>query len=226
MFDKVSEYVFSLNYAADPNQKQEVYKKAVQVAIEKIKPISFKADIINYLISKFAETKNAILVDYLFANYFEKLPQQYQNLGFKNKILAQLRIAIGRVAPDFSWTEKGKNLSLSKLKDCLSYLIIFYSTECSHCLREVPEIYEFMDGMNNTKVVAFAMETSEKTWLNYQFNMPGWHHVLGLKKWQNTTARTYLINSTPTYFLLGMDKEIISIPRNIDELKMLLKELN
>jgi thiol-disulfide isomerase/thioredoxin len=226
LFDKVSEYVFSLNYAANPNQKQEVYKKAIQVAIEKIKPISFKADIINFLISKFAETKNAVLVDYLFANYFEKLPQQYQNLGFKNKILAQLRIAIGRVAPDFSWTEKGKNVSLSKLKDGLSYLIIFYSTECSHCLREVPEVHKFMKGMNNTKVVAFAMETSEKTWLNYQFNMPGWHHVLGLKKWQNTTARTYLINSTPTYFLLGMDKKIISIPKNIDELKMLLKELN
>ena len=226
LFDKVSEYVFSLNYAADPNQKQEVYKKAVQVAIEKIKPISFKADIINYLISKFAETKNAVLVDYIFANYFEKLPQQYQNLGFKNKILAQLRIAIGRVAPDFSWTEKGKNLSLSKLKDGLSYLIIFYSTECSHCLREVPKVYEFMKGMNNTKVIAFAMETSEKTWINYQFTLPRWHHVLGLKKWQNTTARTYLVNSTPTYFLLGMDKKIISIPENIDELKMLLKELN
>ena len=226
LFDKVSEYVFSLNYAADPNQKQEVYKKAVQVVIEKIKPISFKADIINYLISKFAETKNAVLVDYIFANYFEKLPQQYQNLDFKNKILAQLRVAIGRVAPDFSWTEKGKNLSLSELKDGLSYLIIFYSTECSHCLREVPTVYEFMKGMNNTKVIAFAMETSEKTWINYQFTMPRWHHVLGLKKWQNTTARTYLVNSTPTYFLLGMDKKIISIPENIDELKMLLKELN
>jgi len=226
LFDKVSEYVFSLNYAADPNQKQEVYKKAVQVVIEKIKPISFKADIINYLISKFAETKNAVLVDYIFANYFEKLPQQYQNLDFKNKILAQLRVAIGRVAPDFSWTEKGKNLSLSELKDGLSYLIIFYSTECSHCLREVPKVYEFMKGMNNTKVIAFAMETSEKTWINYQFTMPRWHHVLGLKKWQNTTARTYLVNSTPTYFLLGMDKKIISIPENIDELKMLLKELN
>ena len=225
-FDKISEYVFSLNYASDPNQKQEVYKKAVQVAVEKIKPISFKADIINYLISKFAETKNAVLVDYLFANYFEKLPQQYQSLGFKNKILAQLRIAIGRIAPDFSWTEKGKTLSLSKLKDGLSYLIIFYSTECSHCLREVPDLYEYMNDMKNTKVIAFAMETSDKTWLNYQSKMPGWHHALGLKKWQNTTARTYLINSTPTYFLLGMDKKIISIPKNIDELKMLLNELN
>ena len=51
------------------------------------------------------------------------------------------------------------------------------------------------------------METSEKTWINYQFTMPGWHHVLGLKKWQNTTARTYLVNSTPTYFLLGYGQE-------------------
>jgi thiol-disulfide isomerase/thioredoxin len=166
------------------------------------------------------------LVDHLFTNYFDKLPKENQNIKLKNKILAQLRIAIGRVAPDFSWTENGKELRLSSLKDGLSYVLIFYSTECSHCLREVPEIFDYMKGKTNTKVIAFAMETSAKTWTNYQLKMPGWHHVLGLGKWENTTARTYQINSTPTYFVLGMDKEIISIPKTLDDLKMVLRELN
>ena len=145
---------------------------------------------------------------------------------YLDKILAQLRIAIGRVAPDFSWTENGKELRLSSLKDGLSYVLIFYSTGCSHCLREVPEIFDYMKSKTNTKVIAFAMETSAKTWTNYQLKMPGWHHVLGLGKWENTTARTYQINSTPTYFVLGMDKEIISIPKTLDDLKLVLRELN
>ena len=226
LFDKISEYVVSLNVAANPAQKQEFYKKASKAAIEKTTTISFKTDVINYLISQFAEIKNAVLVDHLFTNYFDKLPKENQNIKLKNKILAQLRIAIGRVAPDFSWTENGKELRLSSLKDGLSYVLIFYSTECSHCLREVPEIFDYMKGKTNTKVIAFAMETSAKTWTNYQLKMPGWHHVLGLGKWENTTARTYQINSTPTYFVLGMDKEIISIPKTLDDLKLVLRELN
>jgi thiol-disulfide isomerase/thioredoxin len=226
LFDKTSEYVLYLNVAADPVQKQEYYKKASKIAIEKTTTISFKTDIINYLISQFAEIKNAVLVDHLFTNYFDKLPKENQNIKLKNKILAQLRIAIGRVAPDFSWTENGKELRLSSLKDGLSYVIIFYSTGCSHCLREVPEIFDYMKGKTNTKIIAFAMETSAKTWTNYQLKMPGWHHVLGLGKWENTTARTYQINSTPTYFVLGMDKEIISIPKTLDDLKLVLRELN
>ena len=226
LFDKISEYVVSLNVAANPAQKQEFYKKASKAAIEKSTTISFKTDVINYLISQFAEIKNAVLVDHLFANYFDKLPKENQNIKLKNKILAQLRIAIGRVAPDFSWTENGKELRLSSLKDGLSYVLIFYSTECSHCLREVPEIFDYMKGKTNTKVIAFAMETSAKTWTNYQLKMPGWYHVLGLGKWGNNTARTYQINSTPTYFVLGMDKEIISIPKTLNDLKLVLRELN
>ena len=93
-------------------------------------------------------------------------------------------------------------------------------------MREVPEIYEYMKGKTNTKVIAFAMETSDDVWSNYRLKMPGWHHVLGLGKWENPTAKTYQINSTPSYFVLGMDKQIIAIPRTIDDLKFILDELN
>ena len=83
-----------------------------------------------------------------------------------------------------------------------------------------------MKGKTNTEVIAFAMETSDGVWSNYRLKMPGWHHVLGLGKWENPTAKTYQINSTPSYFILGMDKQIISIPRTIDDLKFILDELN
>ena len=226
LFDKILEYVLTLNFAVDPLQKEETYKNSCKVAISKAKSISFKADVINYLISRFSEIKNATLVDHLFANYFDKLPKENQNIRFKNKILGQLRIAIGRVAPEITWYENGKELRLSSLKNGLNYLLIFYSTGCSHCLREVPAIFEYMKGKTNTEVIAFAMETSDGVWSNYRLKMPGWHHVLGLGKWENPTAKTYQINSTPSYFILGMDKQIISIPRTIDDLKFILDELN
>ena len=57
LFDKISEYVLALNFAVDPVQKEETYKKSCKVAITKAKTTSFKADIINYLISQFSEIK-------------------------------------------------------------------------------------------------------------------------------------------------------------------------
>ena len=89
LFDKVSEYVLFLNFAVNPKQKEENYKKASKVAIGKAPTTAFKAEVINYLISQFSEIQNATLVDHLFANYFDKLPKENQNILFKNQILAR-----------------------------------------------------------------------------------------------------------------------------------------
>jgi thiol-disulfide isomerase/thioredoxin len=215
-----------MNYSRDAKEQERLHKKAVDIAIDKVNDLTFKADVIEFLTSQFASIKNVELVDYLMTNHFEKLPKEKQNLEFKKNIDEVMATAIGRVAPDFTWTENGKEMSLSQLKDGKSYLLIFYSTECSHCLREVPQIYEFMKGKTNTKVIAFAMETSDTVWKNYIKNLSGWHHALGLGKWENKTARMYQVNSTPTYFVLGMDKKIIANPEKIDDLKMILGSLN
>jgi thiol-disulfide isomerase/thioredoxin len=226
LIDKISDFIFYLHYSENSDTQEELYKKAAGIVLKKIKNSSFRAAVIEFLITQFSEFKNTPTVDYLFNNHFNKLPQKDQNNVFKKKILEKMSVNIGRVAPDFSWTENGKEFQLSSLNHELSYLIIFYSTECSHCLREIPEIHEYMKDKTNTKVIAFAMENSDKTWINYQLKMPRWHHVLGLGKWENPTARTYQINSTPTYFVLGIDKQIISIPETIDDLKLVLRELN
>lgn len=226
LIDRIADYVFYMNYSQDPSQQLTLHKKAVDVSIGKVADIGFKADVIEFLTSQFAALKNAPMVDYLMANHFNKLPADKQNAEFKKQIDESMAIAIGKVAPDFSWKENGKEMKLSELNDGLSYLLIFYSTTCSHCLREVPKVFEFMEGKTKTKVIAFAMETSDDIWKNYIKNLPGWHHVLGLNKWENKIARTYQVVSTPTYFVLGMNKEIIANPEKLDELKVILEGLN
>ena len=226
LIDKISDFVFYVNYSKNIETQKKRYKKASDIVINKIQDLSFKTQVIEFLITQFVIIKNAEMVDYLFNNYYDRLPIENQNAVLKNTMLAKMKIAIGRVAPDFSWKENGKELRLSKLKDGFSYLLIFYSTECSHCLREVPEVYEFMAGKQKTKVIAFAMETSDKTWLNYHKKMPGWHHVLGLEKWNNKIARDYQINSTPSYFVLGMNKKFIALPQRLEDLEMVLDQLN
>ena len=51
------------------------------------------------------------------------------------------------------------------------------------------------------------------------------HHVLGLNKWNNKTARIYNINTTPTYFVLDSNKKIIANPIALKDLETLIKQL-
>ncbi len=226
LIDRIADYVFYMNYVPNVDMQEKRYMKAMDIVFKKATDVNFKSDIIQFFISQFAAFKNATIVDYLFENHFNKLPKEFQDEKFKNETIASMMTAIGRTAPDFSWEENGKKMSLSSLKGGLNYLLIFYSTGCSHCLKEVPQVFEFLKGKTKTKVIAFAMETSDKTWLDYKKQMPNWHHVLGLGKWENKIARMYQINSTPTYFVLGMDKKIIANPEKLDDLKLILEDLN
>ena len=226
LVDRIADYVFYLNFGQSNSEKQLYYKRASDKSIARVSNVTFKADVIEFLISQFAALQNTEIVKYLFNNHFTKLPKEKQNLEFKQKIEKQLVTAIGNIAPDFSWKENGKEMRLSTLNDGQNYLLLFYSTGCSHCLREVPQVYSFLKDKTKTKVIAFAMEEKDDVWKNYKKTLSGWHHVLGLGKWENKIAREYQINSTPTYFILGTDKKIIANPEKLEDLKKILKQLN
>jgi len=103
-------------------------------------------------------------------------------------------------------------------------VLVFWSTSCSHCLKEIPELHNFSQDKKDIKVVAFAMEKNNLSWSSLKITLPNWHHVLGLNKWENKTARTYNIYATPTYFVLDENKKIIAKPNNLEELKTILKK--
>jgi len=103
--------------------------------------------------------------------------------------------------------------------------LVFWSTGCSHCLKEIPELYTFLQDKKNLKVIAFAMENNEARWKSLKTTLPNWHHVLGLNKWENKTAKEYNINATPTYFVLDSNKKIIANPIAIKDLETFIKQL-
>jgi len=136
--------------------------------------------------------------------------------------MALLRASVGRTAPDFSWKEYGKPMSLSALKDGDNYLLVFWSTTCSHCLEEIPELYKFMRNYPKTSVVAFGIEQEEFEWNEYTKKLYGWHNVMGThpeNKWDNETVRTYQLVGTPSYFILDKNKKIIATPNSFKDVK-------
>lgn len=224
--NRILDYVFYINYSDDLNKQQELYKSSVNTVLSKIKSPTYKRDIIEFLVDQFEASKNLELIDFLFDNHYNKLPINLQNTKFKTDKLALFAAEVDRIAPDFSWTENGNSTKLSTLNDAEHYVLVFWSTGCSHCLREIPQLYTYMKTKPNMKVVAFALENDAYVWETYKkANLKGWHNVLGLNKWENTTARTYQINATPSYFILDKNKKIIAKPNEIEDVKAFIKKM-
>jgi len=225
LLDRVTDYVFYLNYSEDATTQQALYKSAVATVFTKIEDAVFKKNVIEFLIEKFEENNNLRMIDFLFENYYDALPASLQNAKFKSEKIKLLATAIGRIAPDFSWKEHGKDFQLSTLNDAKNYVLVFWSTACSHCLREIPELQAFLQDKKDIKVVAFSMETTDLGWNRMKVSLPNWHHILGLNKWKNPVAITYNINATPNYFILDADKRIIAKPISLEALKILIRKL-
>lgn len=221
--NKILEYIFYINYSDDVDTQKKLFKQSIETVLSKIDNQVYKRDVIEFLIEQFEASKNLNVIDYLFENHYNKLPETLQNSKFKKEKEALFAVEIGRIAPDFSWKENGKNFKLSTLNDAEKYVLVFWSTSCSHCLREIPELHTYMKTKKDTKVIAFALEENAFVWETYKKNnLSGWHNVLGLKKWENKTARTYQVYSTPTYLVLDKNKKIIAKPNAINDVKAFL----
>lgn len=223
--NRITDYIFYINYSDDKTEQNVLFKESIDTILSKIPDVIYKKEIIIFLISQFEESRNLEIIDYLLGNYYKKLPNGVQNKKFlaeKNQLFAA---EIGRIAPNFSWTEKNKKIQLSNLKSAENYILVFWSTECSHCLREIPQLYGSLKDNKKIKVIAFSMEHNDLNWERMKKDLPNWHHAIGLGKWENKTARTYNINSTPSYFVLDKNKKIIAKPKELKDIKAFIEKL-
>lgn len=225
LINRITDYVFYMNYSEDAETQKKLYQKSVATVLEQVKTLSFKKDILEYLITQFVNFKNVTFVDYLFETYYDTLPKNSQNIEFKKRALEKIAVEIGRIAPEITWTENKRNYKLSTINEARNYVLIFWSTTCFHCLREIPKLNAFTQDKKHIKVIAFGMEEQEKDWKKHALKLKGWHHILGLGKWGNPTASAYQIYSTPTYIVLDSSKRIIAKPETLEELKKIIRYL-
>lgn len=216
LVDRVIDYIFHINYSKNLVVQQRLYKESIKNVIEIPKDEVLQKGLIEVIINEFVKYEDIEMVTYLFETYYDKLPVSIQRKDYKVETIAKLQIVIGAIAPDFSW---GENKKLSEIDTHKNYVIVFWSTGCSHCKAQLPELYTYMKDKKNIQVIAVALEKDNVEWNKLTPFFKGWEHVLGMGKWTNTVARSYNIESTPTYFLLNANKRIIALPKNYKELK-------
>jgi len=227
LIDKVMDYVFYLTISRDFEIQNKLYKQAVTHVMENIDKQALKAGFVQSLIQSFSREENITLTDYLFTNYYDKLPLEVQNVEFKNAMQQDLKTAVGRKASDINWKEGDKNMKLSEQDGYDYYIIIFWSTTCPHCMKEIPKLFEYTKDNEKVKVIAIGMETKESrgAWKSETYYYPTFTHILGLGKWENPIARDYNVLSSPNYFVLDAKKTIIDKPYEMVDLKVFFNGL-
>lgn len=174
-------------------------------------------------------TNNA---NYLAVNHLIPLAEKMQDPKLVKKLINFKNLSIGNKAPDFEWnnTLNGNNhiQKLSEISVADNYILVFWSSTCSHCLIEIPKLNEFLKPFSNTdyKVIAIGLEDEPSKWNLEIKKYPNFIHVIGLEKWENEIGKAYDVQGTPTYFVLDKDKKIILKPDSLEELEKFINSQN
>ena len=223
LVDRVTAYVFNMVQ----NPSDDTYKKHVDEVAATISndDAVIKTSLIEIQWQRFVTLENHDLANYIAEKYLLDLANATNNKVLAETITSYKNTSLGTKAPDFDILLNGNKTSLHQLEGTEHYLVIFWSSGCSHCLAELPKVKEFVANKPNLKVVAFGLEEDNIKWSEEIKNYPNFTHVIGLGKWDNPIVKTYGIAATPMYFLLGKDKIITEKPYTIEDLELILNDL-
>jgi len=219
--DKINDFIFYLNTSEDDKVLIRLQKEAISAVVTHLNANKTLAkDIEEGLIYTFSQQQNVIMVNYML-NHYLQLPKELQDASFINDIKGQLKTAVGMPVPNILWTENSSQEDLYSLTDAANYVVAFWSSTCSHCLTEMPILYDLLKDNRQIKVVTVGLEdnTSKSDWETQIINYPNFINIYGENKWQNQYARDYGVNATPSFFVLDKNKKVIAKPDDVEELK-------
>ncbi len=223
LVDRIADYVFYLNFSENQVLQQKLLKESITKVMDELPNVKLKKAVTEFLITSLADKRNGEVVDWVFETYYDKLPEEEIDEKFKKEKIQLLRATIGRIAPDFSWKEEGKDFKLSTLNDAEQYLLVFWSTSCPHCTKDIPKLHNYIkEKHEEVSVITFGIEDTELDWNEFIKNLPYSHNAVGTHptyKFDNETVRKYNLLGTPTYFVLDKDKKIVAMPNQLVDVK-------
>ncbi|MCB4807453.1 TlpA family protein disulfide reductase [Tamlana sp. 62-3] len=223
--EKMLNYVFGIS----DETKDDVtnYKQNISIfckAMQKV-PIKTKRIMLVDLWQQMVDLGLEPVANYISENYLMDIAVELNDQELLHNLILYKNLSNGSVAPDFSIEFKKENTvttkKLSELKLAENYIIVFWSSGCSHCLEEIPELHKFVNTFQKgkLKVIAIGLEDQIYGWKTLTYDYPEFIHVYGEGKWDNQIGNDYNVTATPTYFVLDKNKKIIVKPENFEALK-------
>jgi len=225
LIENTTNYVFSFIEDQDDN---EVFMSNIDDAVVAMGNTSdsIKKTLLHILWLQFAEEENEPVSNHISTRYLLKLAQKEKDEKLIKSLIAFENSSMNKIAPDFEMEVINKDQKieikkLSELKNNENYLVIFWSTTCSHCLKEMPKLRDLTLKTSKEKlqIIAVALDNDIYRWKDQTYQYPNFYHVFGEGKWDNKIGNDYNVTATPSYFILDAQKKIIKKPYDYEEFK-------
>ena len=223
--ERMLNYVFGMSL----NNIDEVtsYKNNVDVFCEEIVdiPDDVRRILLVDLWQQMVDLDIEVVANYISETYLMDLAVSLNDQELLHGLMLFKNISIGSLAPDFNVELEKEGIKttkkLSELDGAENYIIVFWSSTCSHCLDEIPQLQTYIQSQEGgkVKVIAIGLEEEPNAWKNLTLNYPEFIHVYGEGKWENEIGNYYGVTATPTYFILDSGKKIIEKPEDFEALK-------
>jgi len=218
--DKVVNYVFTaLPFGQlSPKEQETAIMDNIREVDSQLKgsDVAFKTYLYYNLWRQLSTAGLNRMADFLYKDYLKQSATEAKRNDIITKIEQESRIRIGSMPPEITWKEGGEPKKLSTLEGADNYLLIFWSSTCSHCLHELPLLHKYLESHTelSLKVVAVGLEDAEGSWKKESAKLDGFIHVIALGKWQSDYAKEYAIDHTPTFFILDKEKNLVAEPED------------
>ncbi len=225
LVDRVMAYIFGMT-ASTSNY---IYKSDVDGLMTRIGEgnTEIKTILFEMIWRRFKGMENSEMANYVTDKYLLKLTELTSDDSLKEQLLVYKNNAVGNKASNFDLviTKNGETVktTLHELDMTNQYLVVFWSSTCGHCLEELPKIKDILADKKDLTVIGVGLEDDAVNWQKMIRDYQNFIHVLGLGKWDNPTSDAYGVESTPSFFLLDKDKNIIAKPYDAKALKAILK---
>ncbi len=225
--DKLSNYVFTA-VSTEKRSKAET-QKILQKNIDKIASelkgtdAAYRFHIYHTFYTKATANEFYATADHILDTYLKPLAEETGNQKTVDDIEVQNRLQIGAIPPEITWEDGNTTKTLSGMEGADCYILIFWSSTCSHCLHEIPPLHEKLKQYPDIKVIAVGLEDGKDNWEKESAKLPDFEHVLALDHWDSEYAKIYDIHKTPTFFILDADKRIIAKPESDKEVVKFLE---
>ena len=230
LIERMLGYVFGMTSNPDDIEGFKANVDDIAEAIKTTHP-SYQKTLLQILWNQFADIENETMANYVSTEYLLPIATHLNDYELTNQLIIYKNTSINAISPDFSlevMNEEGEKEAskLSQLDSHERYVIVFWSSSCSHCLEELPELKKEMDALQegDTKVIAIGLEDEPYNWNNEISYYTDFIHVYADGKWDNSIGNNFGVTATPTYFVLNKKKQIIAKPYDFEALKEYLDD--
>ena len=152
----------------------------------------------------------------------------YKHLREREALMTQLKI--GAKAPNFtSKTLENKTFRLTDEVRKHDYILLnFWASWSRKSREENPELVKIYNKYNKKgfEIVGVSLDEDNALWKKaVKEDKLSWTQVCDFKKWESSSAQTYMIKEVPSNILIDREGKIIAFNLSTEELAMQLKEL-